>query len=185
MDLHDLIWWFAGLAPGLLLGWWLGARKRPATIQAEATATPSPPQPQLPPEPRPKPAESAAHAAHAAPAAVAAAPAMPVPEAAPASVAEPPAPAAPAWPPEVQALFDKGETIEAIKKIRGTLGGPVARKVARERLGEGEFRLPADIRKLADANKKLEAIRLLCDQTHMDMPLAQRLVEHYVAHPTR
>lgn len=173
MDLHDLIWWFAGLAPGLLLGWWLGARKRPATPQAAATPTP---QPQLPPEPRPEPIAPA-------PAAV---PAAPAPLAAPAApVAEPSAPAAPVWSPEVQALFDKGETIEAIKKIRATLGGPVARKVAREHLSEGEFRLPADIRKLADANKKLEAIRLLCDQTHMDMPLAQRLVEHYVAHPYR
>jgi hypothetical protein len=178
MDLHDLIWWFAGLAPGLLLGWWLGARKRPATTQAAATPTP---QPQLPPEPRPEPI-----AAAAAPAAVPIAPAAPAPLAAPAApVAEPPAPAAPVWSPEVQALFDKGETIEAIKKIRVTLGGPIARKVAREHLSEGEFRLPADIRKLADANKKLEAIRLLCDQTHMDMPLAQRLVEHYVAHPYR
>ncbi|ALN87172.1 hypothetical protein LC55x_3915 [Lysobacter capsici] len=178
MDLHDLIWWFAGLAPGLLLGWWLGARKRPATTQAAATPTP---QPQLPPEPRPEPIAPAA-----APAAVPVAPAAPAPAAAPAApVAEPSAPTAPVWSPEVQALFDKGETIEAIKKIRATLGGPVARKVAREHLSEGEFRLPADIRKLADANKKLEAIRLLCDQTHMDMPLAQRLVEHYVAHPYR
>lgn len=178
MDLHDLIWWFAGLAPGLLLGWWLGARKRPATTQAAATLTP---QLQLPPEPRPEPI-----AAAAAPAAVPVTPAAPASAAAPAApVAEPPAPAAPVWSPEVQALFDKGETIEAIKKIRATLGGPVARKVAREHLSEGEFRLPADIRKLADANKKLEAIRLLCDQTHMDMPLAQRLVEHYVAHPYR
>ncbi|WP_046657633.1 hypothetical protein [Lysobacter capsici] len=178
MDLHDLIWWFAGLAPGLLLGWWLGARKRPATTQAAATPTP---QPQLPPEPRPEPIAPAA-----APAAVPVAPAAPAPAAAPAApVAEPSAPAAPVWSPEVQALFDKGETIEAIKKIHATLGGPVARKVAREHLSEGEFRLPADIRKLADANKKLEAIRLLCDQTHMDMPLAQRLVEHYVAHPYR
>ncbi|MFQ6311805.1 hypothetical protein ACLMLE_16875, partial [Lysobacter capsici] len=67
MDLHDLIWWFAGLAPGLLLGWWLGARKRPATTQAAATPTP---QPQLPPEPRPEPI-----AAAAAPAAVPVAPA--------------------------------------------------------------------------------------------------------------
>ncbi|QWF15740.1 hypothetical protein [Lysobacter capsici] len=175
MELRDLIWWFAGLAPGLLLGWWLGARKRPATTQVEATATPSPPQPQRPPAP-----------AQAAPAATPVAPATPAPEAAPAAhAAEPPAPAVPVWSPDVQALFDKGETIEAIKKIRNTLGGPVARKVAREHLSEGEFRLPADIRKLADANKKLEAIRLLCDQTHMDMPLAQRLVEHYVAHPTR
>ncbi|KWS07041.1 hypothetical protein AZ78_4601 [Lysobacter capsici AZ78] len=178
MDLHDLIWWFAGLAPGLLLGWWLGARKRPATTQAAATPTP---QPQLPPEPRPEPIAPAA-----APAAVPVTPAAPAPATAPAApVAEPSAPAAPVWSPEVQALFDKGETIEAIKKIRATLGGPIARKVAREHLSEGEFRLPADIRKLADANKKLEAIRLLCDQTHMDMPLAQRLVEHYVAHPYR
>ncbi|KRB06566.1 hypothetical protein [Lysobacter sp. Root690] len=178
MDLHDLIWWFAGLAPGLLLGWWLGARKRPATTQAEATATPSPPQPQLPPEPQPAPA-----VAQNAP--VLAAPAAPAQQTVAPPAPEPPAPAAPVWSPEVQALFDKGETIEAIKKIRATLGGPVARKVAREHLSEGEFRLPSDIRKLADANKKLEAIRLLCDQTHMDMPLAQRLVEHYVAHPTR
>lgn len=176
MELRDLIWWFAGLAPGLLLGWWLGARKRPATTQAKATAPPSAPQPQLPP----------ASTAQVVPAASPTAPATPAPEAAPApSAPEPPAPAAPVWSPDVQALFDQGETIEAIKKIRSTLGGPIARKVAREHLSEGEFRLPADIRKLADANKKLEAIRLLCDQTHMDMPLAQRLVEHHVAHPTR
>lgn len=183
MDLHDLIWWFAGLAPGLLLGWWLGARKRPATTQAVAPAPPSPPQPKLPPEPRPEPKPTPA-IAQSAPAIVA--PAAPAQQTAAAPAPEPPAvPAVPAWSPEVQALFDKGETIEAIKKIRSTLGGPVARKVAREHLSDGEFRLPADIRKLADANKKLEAIRLLCDHTHMDMPLAQRLVEHYVAHPYR
>ncbi|MBW8810558.1 MAG: hypothetical protein JF591_17460, partial [Lysobacter sp.] len=95
MELRDLIWWFAGLAPGLLLGWWLGARKRPATTQVEATATPSPPQPQRPPAP-----------AQAAPAATPVAPATPAPEAAPAAhAAEPPAPAVPVWSPDVQALF--------------------------------------------------------------------------------
>lgn len=35
MELHTLIWWLAGLVPGLALGWWLRARiaAKPPTRQ--------------------------------------------------------------------------------------------------------------------------------------------------------
>ncbi|MFC3552121.1 hypothetical protein ACFOLC_14040 [Lysobacter cavernae] len=180
MDTHDLIWWIAGLVPGLLLGWRLRARQRataPPSVPVAPTS-PSPPvsQPQsTPPVPvvadPPAPAPQAEVVLEATPAI------EPPPEARAESSSTSPS----AWSSEIQALFDQGDTVEAIMQIRSTLGGPVARKAAREHLRSGTFRLPVDVRKLVDDGRKLDAIRRLCDQTHMDMTIAQDLIEKYAA----
>lgn len=192
MDLHSLIWWLAGLVPGLALGWWLRARiaaKQPIRQIADAPA-PQPLQPASVPAPRPVAAPSTP-AAVSAPAPADSAPMVSSLEPAPAEPAPtepaPAEPAPPAWPEAVQELFDRGQAVEAIVLIRRTLGAPLARKAARERFADpgASAPLPAEVRKLADDGKKLDAIRRLCDLTHMDLPLAQRLVEHYVAHPRR
>ncbi|SDZ26269.1 hypothetical protein SAMN04487939_12825 [Lysobacter sp. yr284] len=187
MELHPLIWWLAGLVPGLALGWWLRARiaaKQPIRHIPAVQAPPSAP-PVADADTAPEPL-----AAPARPAAVAAppiAPADPAPPAAPPADPVPPAAEPPAWPDAVQDLFDRGQAVEAIVLIRRSLGAPLARKAARERFADpgASAPLPAEVRKLADEGKKLDAIRRLCDLTHMDLPIAQRLVEHYVAHPSR
>ncbi|ROU07215.1 hypothetical protein [Lysobacter enzymogenes] len=192
MELHTLIWWLAGLVPGLALGWWLRARiaAKPPTRQiADAQPLQSAAEPT--PQPVAAPSPPAPPAAVSAPTPADPAPTAPPLDPAPADPALPdPAqvdPAPPAWPEAVQELFDRGQAVEAIVLIRRTLGAPLARKAARERFADpgASAPLPAEVRKLADDGKKLDAIRRLCDLTHMDLPLAQRLVEHYVAHPRR
>lgn len=181
--MHNLIWWFAGLVPGLLVGWLLGSRRRaPAPPVSLAAPEPAPPPaPVEVPAPKPEPVAAPARIVVAAPP-----PPQPVPEPAPpapAPVADAPVepPAAPPLPADIQALLDKGETFDAVKRIRSTLGGLAARKVVREHVHAGTFRLPADVRKLIDNGKKLDAIRLLCDQTHMELHIAQELVEKYAS----